>query len=71
MTFYPNLIHKKIISGEVVLTCAFLEEPNFYWASHDVGIEISFQRTVSEEVLRRYLDIYPANKLPSVYDRMN
>ena len=71
LSLYPSLIHKKNISGQVVLTCAFLDEPNFYWASHDVDIEISFQRTVSEEVLKRYLDRYPADKLPSVYDRMN
>lgn len=71
LALYPSLIHKKIISGQVVLTCAFLDEPNFYWASHDVNIEISFQRTVSAEVIKRYLDRYPAGKLPSVYESMN
>jgi hypothetical protein len=71
LQLYPSLIHKRIISGQVVLTCAFLDEPNFYWASQDVTIEISFQRTVSEEILNRYLDRYPADKLPSVYEGMN
>jgi len=71
LELYPSLIHKRVISGQVVLTCAFLDDPNFYWASHDVNIEISFQRTVSEEVLNRYLERYPADKLPSVYERVN
>ena len=71
LELYPTLIYKRVISGQVVLTCAFLDDPNFYWASHDVNIEISFQRTVSEEVLNRYLERYPADKLPSVYERLN
>jgi hypothetical protein len=69
---YPGLIHKRTISGEVILTCSFLDEPNFYWASNDTTIEIRFNRiAVSEKVLKGYLDRYPASELPSVYERLN
>jgi hypothetical protein len=69
---YPGLIHKRTVSGEIILTCSFIDEPNFYWASNDTTIEISFNRTaVSEEVLKSYLDRYPASELPSIYDKLN
>jgi hypothetical protein len=68
LQLYPGLIHKKVISGKAILTCSFVDEPNFYWASNDATILITFNGSeVSEEVLETYLDRYPASELPSVY----
>ena len=63
LQLYPKLIHKRTISGQVILTCSFIDDPNFYWASNDTNIEIRFRSTpVSEELLKSYLDRYPAGE---------
>jgi hypothetical protein len=69
---YPSTIKKKMTFGHIVLTCTFVDEPNFYWASGDTTILIGFKGTgVIDEMLKKYLDRYPSSDLPSIYAQLN
>jgi hypothetical protein len=69
---YPSTIKKKNMFGNVILTCTFIDEPNFYWASGDSTIELRFNGTgVIDELLKQYLARYPSAALPSIYSHLN
>jgi hypothetical protein len=69
---YPSTIKKKMMFGHVILSCTFIDEPNFYWASGDTTIEIRFKGTaINDELLKKYLDRYPSDDLPSIYSQLD